>query len=284
MAQLKLHTIGLSGAYESEQLRNLDSAAYRLSFLSEVSRRMSFALTDQECFQQLLCLLVPEFADWGTITIMNERGEIWRAVAAHADPDKALAMTMVGNKYPSRLDDAVGSGAVIRNRKSEFYPEFESRLEDYVKKIRYPELADLVRSLGIRSEICVPLEAHGRVLGAILLATSESGRRFDVEDLRMAEEVASRAALAAYHAIRYEMASRVLERLRVERELREDYFSQVRHDILSILTSATLLAQMIAKKESDADACGNLARKVVLAIEKVSDILQQTKTSRAEPK
>jgi GAF domain-containing protein len=108
-----------------------------------------------------------------------------------------------------------------------------------------------------------------------MMITSESGRRLDDEDVKLAEEVASRAALAAYHLLAYEKASRDLERLYVEMQVRETYLSQVRHDILNILTGAALSAEVIIQR--NADRTGALAQRIKGAILRASDILRKTR-------
>ena len=77
---------------------------------------------------------------------------------------------------------------------------------------------ELLRELGIRSYICVPLTRSRRVLGAITFVTAESGRRFDEPDLRMAEELArasqrsrSRTRGSTSEVEQRAQASRVLE-------------------------------------------------------------------------
>ena len=42
----------------------------------------------------------------------------------------------------------------------------------------------------------VPLQARGRIFGALSLVAAESGRHFDAADLELAEDLARRAALA----------------------------------------------------------------------------------------
>ncbi|MGH7278786.1 MAG: GAF domain-containing protein, partial [Candidatus Rokuibacteriota bacterium] len=59
---------------------------------------------------------------------------------------------------------------------------------------------EILRSLGARSLMIVPLRARSRILGAILLASIESGRRYGAADLAFAMEVADRAALAVDNA------------------------------------------------------------------------------------
>jgi PAS domain S-box-containing protein len=65
--------------------------------------------------------------------------------------------------------------------------------------------------------MCVPLLAHGEVLGVMSLVTAESGRRYAPDDLALAEELARRAGIAIENAQLYReaeeraQAARVLE-------------------------------------------------------------------------
>ena len=61
---------------------------------------------------------------------------------------------------------------------------------------RDAEHLELIRGLGLRSVLVVPLTARGKTLGAITLVAAESGRAYGVEDLRFAEDLARRAAVA----------------------------------------------------------------------------------------
>jgi PAS domain S-box-containing protein len=67
----------------------------------------------------------------------------------------------------------------------------------------------------------VPMIARGRTLGAITLASSESGRRYGEADLKLAEDLVWRAAVAVDNARLYEDAQReIAERGQVEEALR----------------------------------------------------------------
>jgi GAF domain-containing protein len=260
-------------SYEGEQLRMLDRAAVHLSFLSEVSRRLSLALTDRECFQQLLNLIVPMIADWATLSLINENGELRRAVVAHADPEKRKVLEALGSNYPPSMNDPGGPGYVVASGRSYYVPDFGQNFEQNVKLSTHPEIVALLRTLGVVSAISVPIRAHEQTLGALWLATSDSGRHFDEEDLRLAQEVGSRAAGAAYNIIRYETTSHTLERLQVQHDVREEYLSQLRHDVLSTLTSATLSAEMIAKKGDPSDSL--LAQRIMGSIHRAGEMLRK---------
>ena len=72
----------------------------------------------------------------------------------------------------------------------------------------------IMRELGLRSYMVVPMVARGRSHGAITLVSAESGRRYEETDLRLAEELARRTALAVDNAKLYEEAQREISERR----------------------------------------------------------------------
>src|SRR5690606_12837580 len=59
----------------------------------------------------------------------------------------------------------------------------------------------LLRSLGLSSYMCAPLEVRGRAIAALSFATSESRRTYTMHDLLLAMEIARRAAVAIDNAM-----------------------------------------------------------------------------------
>jgi serine phosphatase RsbU (regulator of sigma subunit) len=72
---------------------------------------------------------------------------------------------------------------------------------------------ELIRTLGLRSAIVVPLLVRGRSLGALTLVHAESGRRFTEDDLTFVGQLASTAAFALDNAALYEQQRRVAHTL-----------------------------------------------------------------------
>jgi two-component system phosphate regulon sensor histidine kinase PhoR len=73
----------------------------------------------------------------------------------------------------------------------------------------------LLHELGLESYICVPLVVRGRPIGAFTFVIAESGRRFDEEDLALAEELARRASTAVETALLYGEAEERAQAARV---------------------------------------------------------------------
>ena len=66
------------------------------------------------------------------------------------------------------------------------------------------EHLELVRSIGIRSGIVVPMTAaSGRPIGVVSLVNAESGRVFTEADLELCEELGRRAGIAVENARLY---------------------------------------------------------------------------------
>ena len=88
----------------------------------------------------------------------------------------------------------------------------EPRLLPHVGEAELQELAQdelhltALRALGLQSLMIVPMIARTRTLGAVTLATTGSGRRYDAADLANAEPLLDRAALAIDNAALYEQA------------------------------------------------------------------------------
>src|SRR5204863_138154 len=68
---------------------------------------------------------------------------------------------------------------------------------------RDPEHLELLRAVGAQSYMVVPLRARGRVLGTMVLLSTDSARRYGDDDLAAAEELASGCALAVDNARRF---------------------------------------------------------------------------------
>ena len=107
---------------------------------------------------------------------------------------------------------------MLRTGRPELYPEVADAM---LEAARDAEHLELLRGIGFRSVAIVPMVARGKTLGVVTLVSAESGRGFGEPDLRLAEELARRAAMAVDNAGLYEEARREIdERRRAQAELR----------------------------------------------------------------
>ena len=110
------------------------------------------------------------------------------------------------------------------------------------------EVLALIRSLGLRSSMCVPLFVRDRVIGALTLVSAESNRLYGARDLTFATELARRIGVAVDNARLYGEA----EQARAAAEaMAADVVEQSR------AVEAALLAMRAERDDAAAAARGN---------------------------
>jgi PAS domain S-box-containing protein len=149
-------------------------------------------------------LAVPTLADWCAVDVLERGGSVERLAMEHTNPRKVPLAYELEELYPPKAEEPGGVAGVLREGRPAFYPEITDEM--LAATAREEEHLRLLGEIGFTSVILVPMIAHGRTLGVITLVSAESGRRYGEGDLRLAEELARRAALAVDNARLYEEA------------------------------------------------------------------------------
>jgi signal transduction histidine kinase/GAF domain-containing protein len=179
----------------------------RMTFLADASELLGASLDYEETLAQLARLAVPDVATWCSVDMVGEGGSIRRLAVAHEDPEQMAWAERLGEEYPPDPDAPMGVPNVIRTMTAEFVPDISDEL--LVEAAGDDErLLEIVRALGLRSAITVPLIARGRALGALSLVRDSTVPRYTELDLDLALELARRAAAAVDNAILYREAER----------------------------------------------------------------------------
>ncbi|MDP9368478.1 MAG: GAF domain-containing protein [Chloroflexota bacterium] len=198
--------------YEVEQRARIaaEAAEQQSLLLAEASTLLAGSLDYETTLTRVAGLVVPRIADWCGIHIVEEDGSLSRLAVAHVDPTKVAWARELQERYPPDLDAPSGFGAVLRNGRSEVYREISDAM--LVATARDQEHLAMLRRIGFRSVMIVPLVTRGRTLGVMTLVSAESGRLFDPDDLALAEALAHRAAQAVDNARLYRQARAAIQR------------------------------------------------------------------------
>ena len=170
-------------------------------YLAKASELLASSLDYEETLSELARLIVPEFADWCAVSILDDAGEPRQLALAHVDPDKVKWAIELNEKYPPNKTADTGVPEVVRTGKPEIYPDIPDEL--LVAGAIDDEHLRITRELGLRSAMIVPLTTSDTTLGAITIVSAESGRRYSNADLEFAMELARRAALAVDNAVHH---------------------------------------------------------------------------------
>ena len=198
-----------------------ERALARTQFVARASAELSASLDYEATLATVARLAVPGFADWCAVDVVDDDGKIRRLAVAHVDPTKVALAQEIAQRYPTPPDAPTGVPRVIGTGEPELYPDLpDELLADLAVD---DEQLRLIRALGLRSAIIVPMAARGRVLGALSLVWAESERRYDEGDLAVAEDLGRRAAVAVDNARLY----RAARAARDEAEAQRDRLRQV---------------------------------------------------------
>ncbi|HLU66369.1 MAG TPA: ATP-binding protein, partial [Kofleriaceae bacterium] len=213
----------------------------RERFLDRATRELFAHLDYQTTLRTLVDLAVPTLANWAAVEMVQEDGSLEQVAMSHDDPSRLVLAGELRRRYPPR-PGGDGVGEVIATGRPSLLPVVGQ--DDLAGRAVDDEHLDLLQRMDVGSAVIVPMKAHGSVLGAIALyASAASGRRYSRADLRFAEELARRAAIAIENARLFELTRRAVA-------AREELLAVVSHDLRSPLGVIRLKAQMMKERIS----------------------------------
>ena len=180
-------------------------AGTRFAFLAETSRILAGSLDVETTLATGAGLALPYFGTWCMVDIVEANDTIRRVAVIHPDAGKQRLARDFYASHPPGRDDPLGAPRVIRTQKSEFVLAYDDVLEG----IGEEEHRLLLRELGARSFLMVPMSARGRTVGAITFV-SDDRRRYDDADLLLAEDLGRRCAMAVDNARLYAASQEAL--------------------------------------------------------------------------
>jgi signal transduction histidine kinase/GAF domain-containing protein len=180
------------------------TAGQQLAFLAEASTTLVSSLDVETTLTNVAHLVVPEFADWCAVDVVDEDGGIRRLAVAHRDPDKIEWAIRSRDEFPPTADEREGTSRVVRTGEAVLYRTITPQMLAETTKSEL-HLQTLTK-LGMASAMVVPLKAGGRTLGALQFVSSDPDRLYEDDDLSFAEHIGRRAAAAVDNALLYSRA------------------------------------------------------------------------------
>jgi len=193
LIQSEQHTlISIVGIAQNSTEHQQIQEANRL--LAEAAALLANAVDYETPLTTLAKLAVPQLADWCAVHLVQADGAIEQVALAPAEMAKPQA-AYDWLQYHLPNDDTDGLPAVLRSGEPKLVTDVA---------------ADLwAAAAAIKSYMIVPLVARPQTFGAITFVAAESGRRFDLNALALAENLVSHIAIYLDKARLYRESQRL---------------------------------------------------------------------------
>ncbi len=191
-------------------------------FLAEAGAALASHADEAAALREVARLAVPHFADWCAVDLLGEGGSLRRVAFAHVDPTEVDLGEELNRRYPPDPQCPLGTAGVVRSGRPAIVTEVTDEM--LVAAALDAEHLRILRELGLRSYLCVPLAGREGILGALTFVAAESDRRYEPRDLRLAEDLAYRAAIAIENA-------RLYEALREGDRRKDEFLATLAHEL-----------------------------------------------------
>ncbi|MDT0275418.1 ATP-binding SpoIIE family protein phosphatase [Blastococcus goldschmidtiae] len=180
--------------------RERDRLAAQVDLLGQISESLMGSLDLAESQSRLAGALVPALADWVSIHLRDDHDQSAGVLIRHRDPAldavvgkaERLKSRRGLSTEPSRRA-AAGEAVLLRDVDA----------EELVAQVPDAGLHSLVRLLGTRSLIAVPVPGRTSLLGSLLLVRSPGSAPYTAADRDLAVEIGRRAGIALDNARLY---------------------------------------------------------------------------------
>jgi PAS domain S-box-containing protein len=205
-------------------------------FLAGVGEALASSRDITATLTQVTDLAVPRVADWCTVELLDPHDRLEQLAIAHVDPAKRELAKQWRQRWPPRPDSA--PYRVVRSGT----PQLAREITDEMLEAGTEDAEErrVLRALGLRSAMVVPLVVGQKPFGVISFAAAESGRRYGSQELILATEIARRAALAVENA-------RAFTEARTAIQTRDNFLAIASHELRTPLSGLTMLLTSLVR-------------------------------------
>jgi PAS domain S-box-containing protein len=213
-------------------------------FLAEAGEILGRSLDYEETLRAISDLVVPRFADWCFIDLVEADGGFRRIAVAHppGPEHEAIARKLQRTYAPTSAPHGV----------SQTFARGTSLLmnevpDDALNAVtRDDEHRQALLSMGVRCFVSVPMTSRGTTFGVLTFFGTDVRSRFEPSDVALAEEVARRAALAVDNARLYGTAQEA-------NRAKDEFLANLSHELRTPMTAILGWAHLLQLGGLDAE-------------------------------
>ncbi|HEY9725326.1 MAG TPA: PAS domain S-box protein, partial [Chroococcales cyanobacterium] len=216
-------------------------------FLVEASTELAASLDYETTLNNVAHLAVPTFADWCIVDVFQPDASVRQIAIACADPVKQEILEELRRRYPPDPKKPNPAWVKLLSGQSILYEQFTD--SQIAATAQDEEHLQLLRGLGDRSVMVVPIQSRHQVLGVLSFVSSESKRRYNRADLALAEDIARRAASAIDNARLYRDSEAARTTAQEANQMKDEFLAVLSHELRSPLNAILGWTQMLRTRQ-----------------------------------
>jgi GAF domain-containing protein len=174
----------------------------RMEYLAKVNDVLAYSFDTAEIVQRVTESMIPELGEWCSIVVsVDRRREHPSITVAHSDPDKVIWAEQIQREFPYDPDAEWGAAKVIRSGHREVILNVDPAV------FSLPG-GEILREVGLRSVLTVPVIGALGTLGALQLIRGEGQPPFAPAELELVDELAGRLGAALNSAVLFDRQTR----------------------------------------------------------------------------
>lgn len=182
-----------------------DQLAEISAFFARAAKVLAEGSDLADTLERLAAVALPALGDICLIDVVEEGGRISRMVAQHRDRSRQHLVNRLRTRYAPQHDGGHPAVDVIRTGRTRWSGEMDDAFLSSTTQDE--EHLALVKTLGFRSYVSVPLQHGGETLGCVTLVSVT--RRYGIDDVAFAEQLAEQVAAVVHKARRFDMETRM---------------------------------------------------------------------------
>ena len=236
----------LLSAFREQDAAALAETLRRTSaFLAAESRRLAESLEEAATLLAMEKMALPYVGDWCIVDILGESDAMVRLAIVHPDPAKHAMLEELDGRWVPHPGDVFGLPAALRNGRSCVIAHAEVD-EAFGTSARDPDVFNVVRELRAGPLLTVPLVTRKQLIGAVTFVGGQPDRPFTVDDIELAEDLASRSAMALDRARAYGEAVALKESALIANEAKTRFLGMMSHELRTPLNAIGGYVELMA--------------------------------------
>lgn len=192
-------------------------------------------------------MALPLLGDWSLVQLFSEDGQVRRAAASHIDSAIGAELGVLTSMLPSPLPRELSEGGSARAAHASEPVVITNTATWFDSSFPDAELNARARALGASSILVVPLRAGGRGFGALSLVRTAPGSGHSPEEIAVAEQFGTSAALALENARLYQEARAAVRE-------RDELLAIVSHDLRNPVNAIVMLTGALLARSDEGAA------------------------------